>query len=235
MIQDVLIKGMHCSSCERTLKEAFESLDGVRNATLSHEHGLARLETDAEIQDEVIKDVLERSGNYQLAGDEQSASERSKIRTFMPLILLGAYSLGVALLASDFSRPDWLMQLMRFFMGAVLLGFSFLKLLDLSGFADAFRSYDLIARRSRFYALAYPFIELALGLGYLFSDALILVNTATAIVMAIGSLGVYRALQSKRQIQCACVGSVFQLPMTKVTLTEDLLMLVMAVAMLLMA
>ena len=41
-----------------------------------------------------------------------------------------------------------------------------------------------------------------------------------------------KSLLQRRKIQCACLGTVFNLPMSYVTLTEDLLMVAMAGAML---
>ena len=52
-------------------------------------------------------------------------------------------------------------------------------------------------------------------------------------VMTVGAIGVGRALRRTERIPCACLGTVFKLPMTKITLFEDLLMAAMALAMLL--
>jgi hypothetical protein len=133
-------------------------------------------------------------------------------------VLLRAY------LSSDWS----LLTLMNNFMGAFFVLFSLFKLLHLSGFAEAYATYDVIAARSRAYALSYPFIELALGIAYFTEFEPLLVNTITLLLMIIGSIGVYRALRSKRKFQCACLGTALKLPMTKVTFVEDLTMGAMA-------
>ena len=59
-------------------------------------------------------------------------------------------------------------------------------------------------------------------------------NLVTLVVMLIGALGVLLVLLDKRSIRCACLGTALNLPMTKVTLVEDLTMAVMAAAMLVM-
>jgi hypothetical protein len=46
--------------------------------------------------------------------------------------------------------------------------------------------------------------------------------------MGFGAIGVIRAVRQKQAIQCACLGTVFQLPMTRVTIIEDLLMVIMS-------
>ncbi len=72
---------------------------------------------------------------------------------------------------------------MHDFMGFFLVVFALLKVFNLSGFADGFQKYDLLARRFRAYALAYPFIELALGLGYLAFWRPATVYAATVIIL----------------------------------------------------
>jgi hypothetical protein len=61
----------------------------------------------------------------------------------------------------------------------------------------------------------------------------LLVNSITLIVMVVGAIGVVRSLTQRQQIRCACLGTVFNLPMSVVTLTEDALMAGMAAVMLL--
>ena len=58
------------------------------------------------------------------------------------------------------------------------------------------------------------------------------VNIATLVVMGVSTLGVVRSLVKKQKIRCACLGTVFNLPMSVVTLVEDLLMVGMSTAML---
>src|SRR5258708_19116258 len=48
-------------------------------------------------------------------------------------------------------------------------------------------------------------------------------NWITLIIMSIGSIGVAQAIAKKQKIQCACLGTRIHLPMTKITLIEDIL------------
>ncbi len=120
---------------------------------------------------------------------------------------------------------------MHYFMGVFLLIFALLKLFDLSGFADGFQMYDLLAKRFRPYALVYPFIELSLGLGYLAFWQPLVVYSATAVVLGFGALGVIRALQKGLDLECACMGTILKVPLSTVALTEDLAMAGMAAVM----
>ena len=117
---------------------------------------------------------------------------------------------------------------MNYFMAGFFIVFSFFKLLDLKGFADSYSMYDIVAKKIKLYGLIYPFIELALGIAYLIAFNPIVTNTATIIVMGVSSIGVIQSVLKKQKIQCACLGAVFNLPMSTVTIIEDLLMIAMA-------
>ena len=118
------------------------------------------------------------------------------------------------------------------FMAGFFLIFSFFKLLDLAGFASSYAMYDLLAKRVYNYGFIYPFIELGLGIAYLIKPNSLLVNSITLIVMVFSSFGVILAVMNKQKIRCACLGAVFNLPMSTVTIIEDLLMATMAAWML---
>lgn len=150
---------------------------------------------------------------------------------YRPLIVLILISIAAACaLTSRDNRV--LMDWMHYFMGIVLLVFAMLKLFQPSAFADGFQMYDLLAKRSRLYAHAYPYIELGLGLGYLSFAVPALTYWATIIVMSFGMVGVLIALARGLNINCACMGNVLNVPLSTVTLTEDIGMTVMAAAML---
>jgi hypothetical protein len=114
------------------------------------------------------------------------------------------------------------------FMGAFFIAFSFFKLLDLRGFADSYSMYDVVARRVPAYGYVYPFIELLLGVAYVTGFQPFTTNLATLVVMGVSSIGVIQSLVNKQKIRCACLGTVFNLPMSTVTLVEDGLMIAMA-------
>ncbi len=159
--------------------------------------------------------------------------EESGIKKFVPLIaifaFIGAFTLMQQLL-NGWSLPNAMLD----FMAAFFLIFGMFKIVKLRHFAEAYASYDLLASRSKIYAHLYPFLEVGLGLFYLVRFQLPIVNWVALVLMAISTLGVLVALLRRRKIECACLGTVFKLPMTKVTLVEDLLMLGMAIYMVVM-
>ena len=117
-------------------------------------------------------------------------------------------------------------------MGFFFLVFGSFKILKWKAFAMAYREYDVIAMRSSLYSYLYPVIEICLAIAYLFAWNLVYTNIVTIVIMLVSAYGVWLKLRKKEEIMCACLGTVFTFPMTKVTLFEDLLMAVMAVGML---
>ena len=157
----------------------------------------------------------------------------SWLATYKPLLLVFAYILLVTLAVEYTAGSFELHRFMPNFMAGFFLVFSFFKMLDLAGFANTYRMYDVLAKRFTAYGYIYPFIELILGTAYLLAYRPMLTNVVTLVVMAFSSIGVIMAVMNKQKIKCACLGTGFNLPMTTVTIIEDLLMAAMAAWMLL--
>lgn len=121
---------------------------------------------------------------------------------------------------------------MHDFMGVFLVVFSMVKLFDVKGFATGFQKYDLLGGICRPYALLYPFLELGLGLGFLSMWQPQVIYVTTIALLMFGSLGVFNAMRKGENLNCACMGQLLNVPLSTVTLTEDLGMAAMAAAML---
>lgn len=121
---------------------------------------------------------------------------------------------------------------MHYFMGIFLVFFATLKIFDPIGFADGFTMYDLVAKKWRIYAYIYPVIELVLGLLYLSFLIPLITYALTVIVLTIGAIGVIIALIKGLEINCPCMGTVLKVPLSTVTLAEDLIMAFMALILL---
>jgi hypothetical protein len=151
-----------------------------------------------------------------------------KFRSYVPLIiiflLIIAFVLIKALISDNFTGPS----LMLDFMAGFFLVFGGFKTIKLAAFAEAYGMYDVIAKKSKVYAYIYPFIEIGLGLAFLFRFEVITAAWITLVLMLINSVGAYNGIRDKKVLMCACLGSVFKLPMSFVSLGEDLLMAVMA-------
>jgi len=121
---------------------------------------------------------------------------------------------------------------MHHFMGFFLCVFALLKIFDPRGFANGLEMYDLLASRWRPWGYLYPLAELALGLAYFGFWAPPVTYALTLALMTFGAIGVIGALRRGLDIACPCMGSVLRVPLSTVTLVEDLGMAVMAAAML---
>jgi len=105
-----------------------------------------------------------------------------------------------------------------------------MKLRNLEGFSNTFLAYDLLAQRFVRYAYVYPFAELLAGL-LMIAGALIWVAVPVALFIgSIGAISVWKAVYiDKRQLKCACVGGDSNVPLGFISLTENLMMVAMAI------
>lgn len=161
---------------------------------------------------------------------EHSHTQKSNY-TPLTIVFVFILILTLANIASNTSLSFGLMSVMQYFEGYFFVLFALFKFIDLKTFATGFTKYDLIAGKFKAYAYIYPFIELLLGIGFLTGIYLFETLIATVILSAIGALGV--ALNLNQKIQCACLGAVINLPLSKVSLLEYLLMGLMALYMIL--
>lgn len=245
-MEAVFSTDLRCEKCLRTIGPVLDAERGVRDweADLADPRKLLRVQLDALDQVPQVQELLTEAGYSSTLLSEFEAAEPKSIEhqspeasgvslaSYKPLLLVVAYVLGATVLAESIHGEfDW-RRAMSYFMGFFFLGFAFFKLLGVTAFADAFSTYDIIAKRSRGYALAYPYIELALGLLFVTRTSPVLASALTAVVMGVGLVGVVAAVRKKQAIQCACLGTVFNLPMTVVTIVENSTMIAMAVVML---
>jgi copper chaperone CopZ len=166
-------------------------------------------------------------------------TEEKPATSFWPLILITLFLLVFTALLPWLRWGKSGMEVMGYFMGGFFIVFSFFKFLNLAGFVRSFTMYDPLARSIPGWAWIYPFLELGLGMTYLFdffphhvSGLDWLPHVLTLLIMGTGLIGVVQSVMNKKKIICACLGTVFNLPMTKVTIIEDSIMVAMAAFML---
>ena len=113
----------------------------------------------------------------------------------------------------------------------VLLGLQ--KLQDVERFATMFLNYDLLAQRWVRYGYVYPFVETGAGLLMMAGVLTWLSGPAALFVASVGAISVFKAVYvDGRELKCACVGGESNVPLGFVSLTENLMMIGMAVWML---
>ena len=105
-----------------------------------------------------------------------------------------------------------------------------LKLRDLEGFSNMFLGCDLLAQRIVRYAYVYPFGEPLAGILMIAGALMWLAIPVAFFIGGIGAVSVFKAVYiDKRELKCACVGGHSNVPLGFVSLTENLMMIAMAV------
>jgi glutaredoxin/uncharacterized membrane protein YphA (DoxX/SURF4 family) len=108
------------------------------------------------------------------------------------------------------------------------------KLRDLDSFSNQFITYDLLAMRWVRYAYIYPFVEMLAGVAMIAGLFTPVAAPAALFIGAIGAISVVKAVYiDKRELKCACVGGDSNVPLGFISLTENLMMMAMAIWMLL--
>ena len=102
------------------------------------------------------------------------------------------------------------------------------KLRDLDSFSNQFITYDILGRRWVRYAYIYPFVEMIAGVGMLSMLLPTLFGGVSLIIGTIGAISVVKAVYvDKRDLKCACVGGDSNVPLGAISLTENVMMVLM--------
>lgn len=258
MTHTYTISGMTCDGCTAKVTHLLKQLPDVTAVTINLEKGEAEITMQRHIAIETLQQALKEYPKYQLSeadknhtnpinefGDKDNIfalknpvaepeTPKSWETTYKPILLIAGYITAISLIISlSESRFDG-MLFMRAFMSGFFLTFSFFKMLDLRGFAESYAMYDIVAIKFKGWGYIYAFLELGLGIAFAVNFAPIAVNAFTAVLMLVSLIGVLQTVINKKKIRCACLGAVFNLPMSTVTIIEDGLMIVMSIAMLFM-
>jgi copper chaperone CopZ len=250
------LSGLHCGKCVARVTTALQpfaqdvkvSLDPMQVSLQGLAGGVTLDTLQAAVRSAGAYDLEEKQSDTVVKSAQaamnsiasDAAESTSWLATYYPLLLILAFILGGSILVQLGQHAGHGMELdtisggetMRYFMAGFFIVFAFFKLLDIRAFADAYAGYDLLAARWHGWGLIYPFVELALGIAYLAHWNPAFTHWATILIMGFSAIGVIRAVMSKTKIQCACLGTVFKLPMSTVTIVEDVGMVLMAAAML---
>jgi hypothetical protein len=149
------------------------------------------------------------------------------MKRFLPLIVISLLTILFA-----FGHTWWLSGdshvFMQYLMAGYFLIFGALKVSNWPAFVRSYRKYDWLAARSSAYAWAYPALEIILGVFYYLALWSFFLNLFVLVLMLEKAVSVYTAIKTKKISRCACLGGWFSIPITYVTVFEDLLMASMA-------
>lgn len=231
------LQGMTCGGCKASVEETIATLQQISNVEADVANATVAFESDEKVTVEDLRKVLPNKYTISapkddLEGRVDSLGENTTavFQQLYPLFLIFFFITTASLLLSI--APWNVSDFMLNFMGLFYVVFSFFKFLDVKGFAQSFAMYDPLAKHLKGYGFVYPFIELALGLLFLYRFEIEMALFATIGILGVTTIGVLKALLSKQRITCACLGTVLNLPMTKATFIENTIMIVMAIVML---
>lgn len=155
--------------------------------------------------------------------DPKAPSYRPVIALFvMTALMAGAASYAVAGSILTIRAAEW-------FIAMSMVVLSLLKLQNVETFATMFLNYDLLAKRWVPYSYVYPFAEGLAGV-LMIAGALTWLSVPVALFIGtVGAVSVFKAVYiDKRELKCACVGGSSTVPLGFVSLTENLMMIAMA-------
>jgi glutaredoxin len=160
-----------------------------------------------------------------------------KATSYTPVIVLFAMTSLMAMAASyAITGTIFTVRAAEWFVGFSMVVLALLKLQNVESFATMFLNYDLLAKRWVPYSYIYPFAEGFAGV-LMVAGALTWLSVPTALFIgSVGAVSVFKAVYiDKRELKCACVGGSSNVPLGFVSLTENLMMIAMAVWMALAA
>ena len=158
-----------------------------------------------------------------------------KATSYRPVIALFGMTLLMALAASHAVHgTPFTMRAAEWFIGFSMTALALLKLQNVESFATMFLNYDLLARRWVPYGYVYPFAEFTAG-ALMAARAFDWLSIPLALFIgSVGGVSVFYAVYvQKRELKCACVGGSSKVPLGFVSLTENVMMVAMALWMLL--
>ncbi len=227
------VKGMTCRSCENTIVAQLKKIPDVVSARADHQNGKVYLEASRSIDESEVSAILKEYPKFSVE-DEITVREaadspvKSWYQTYRPLILLFLFVLAISAADEIRNRTFDRHSYMNHVMAGFFLGLSYFKFLDRKAFAESFAGYDPVARVWKTYGIVYPFIELGLGLVFITGLGLAVANGFTILILSATTAGVLKRVRSKNSIACACLGTTFSLPLSYVTVGENLVMIGMA-------
>ena len=160
-----------------------------------------------------------------------------KAVTYRPVIAVFTVTALLALAVSyAASGNPFTLRAAEWFISFSMVMLAILKLQNVESFSTMFLNYDLLAKRWVRYGYIYPFAEAGAGL-LMAAGALNWISIPVALFIGtIGAVSVFKAVYiDKRELKCACVGGDSNVPLGFVSLTENLMMVAMAMWMLIMS
>ena len=151
--------------------------------------------------------------------------------SYQPVIAIFAMTLLMALAAGYVATGSWVSILAaEWFIGFSMCALAIQKLQDVRSFSTMFLNYDLLAAKWVRYGFIYPFGEALAGVLMIAGVLMWIAIPVALIIGTIGAVSVFKAVYiDKRELKCACVGGDSKVPLGFISLTENVMMVSMAI------
>lgn len=159
-----------------------------------------------------------------------------KQKSYRPVMILFTLTALMAMATSyAFVGNPFTAKAFAWFIAFSMTVLALLKLQNIEDFSTMFLNYDLLAKRWVPYSYIYPFAEGLAGV-LMIAGAFNWLSIPIALFIGtVGALSVFKAVYiDKRDLKCACVGGDSTVPLGFISLTENLMMIGMALFMLVM-
>jgi glutaredoxin len=172
----------------------------------------------------------ERIGGYdelrEHFGEEVKDEDETTYRPVLAIFAVGfltAIAISYAAYGTVFT-----LRAAEWFIAVSMVLLALQKLQDVESFSTMFLNYDLLARRWVRYGSVYPYAEALAGI-LMIAGALIWIASPVALFIGtVGAVSVIKAVYvDKRELKCACVGGGSNVPLGFISLTENVMMVVM--------
>jgi glutaredoxin len=212
-----------------------KSIDHLKDQgyKIDDHHLTTREETDAFKEKHDVKTTPQTFINGERIGGYDELKEYfGKVQkgiTYTPIIAIFATTFLMALSTALVMGAFNVIRVIELFIAMSMCVLAVQKLRDLEGFSLQFLGYDLLAQKWVKYAYVYPFVEMLAGVAMISSFLTVVFAPAALFIGSVGAISVYKAVYiDKRELKCACVGGDSNVPLGFVSLTENLMMIAMA-------
>ena len=151
--------------------------------------------------------------------------------SYQPVIAIFSVALLMALAVSWYTFGTVLtIRGLEWFLAISMCILAIQKLQDVEGFSTMFLNYDLLARRWIRYGYVYPFGEALAGILMIAGTLIWIAAPVALFIGTVGAVSVFKAVYiDRRELKCACVGGSSNVPLGFVSLTENVMMMAMAI------
>jgi glutaredoxin len=196
----------------------------------------SREETDAFMEEQGVETTPQtfidgaRVGGYddlrEHFGEDLKDEDETTYRPVLAIFAVGfltALAISYAAYGTVFT-----LRAAEWFIAVSMVLLALQKLQDVESFSTMFLNYDLLARRWVRYGSVYPYAEALAGI-LMIAGALIWIASPVALFIGtVGAVSVIKAVYvDKRELKCACVGGGSNVPLGFISLTENVMMVVM--------